>query len=303
LKFKEKIIDFIVSILLVIVFILFLSGIRVVQQQNVAIVERFGEYSRSLTAGLNWVFPMVDKIVEVVNLRIQEIKSEVQVKTIDNMFVELPVNIMVVPEANRAADSFYKLQDPNRQIKSWVLNAVRSTASEMKFEDLFTDRAHIVTQIKKELDEKLKSYGYHVEDVLVDQPSVTDDVKHAFNRVLAAKREAESAMQEGEAAKIKAVALANAEAESQRIRSQGMADARAILAKGLNDSVQEFKNSDISAEHVMSVLVELNRLDVLRDVGQKGNTILMNLGDSKEAKLDALVGLTSKKGVKKPNEV
>lgn len=270
-----------------------LSGIRIVSHQQKAIVERFGKYSRTLSSGFNWVIPGIEHIKAQISLRIHEIKSVVEVKTSDNQFVSLPVSIMIVPGED-VADAFYKLDKPSEQIRTWVLNSVRSIANNMSLEELFSDKEHIVNEVRKVISTKISGYGYKIEAVLVDQPSVSPEVQHSFNRVVAAKREAEAATQEGLAAKIKAIAVAEAEAESMRIRAKGMSDARAALAQGMSESARVLSTQGISYDKVIETLVELNRLDTLREVGNAGNTILVDLGSSKD-KSDALLTLLAKK--------
>lgn len=261
-----------------------LSSIKVVKQQEVAIVEILGKYSRNLGPGLHFIIPIIEQIRSKVNMKIQEIGAEVEVKTKDNMFVHLPVLIQLSPNPENVEDAFYKLQNPEEQITSWILNSVRSIASNMALEELFSDKEHIVSEVKTVLVKKLNSFGYQIDGVLVDQPSLPEEIQRSFNRVIGAKREAEAATQEGEAIKIKAVAKATAEAESQRVRAKGMADARAILAKGLTESVGELEKNNINAEKAVETLVELNRLDVIREAGNKGNTILFDMNSNNENK-------------------
>ena len=261
-----------------------LSSIKVVKQQEVAIVEILGKYSRNLGPGLHFIIPIIEQIRSKVNMKIQEIGAEVEVKTKDNMFVHLPVLIQLSPNPENVEDAFYKLQNPEEQITSWILNSLRSIASNMVLEELFSDKEHIVSEVKTVLVKKLNSFGYQIDGVLVDQPSLPEEIQRSFNRVIGAKREAEAATQEGEAIKIKAVAQATAEAESQRVRAKGMADARAILAKGLTESVGELEKNNINAEKAVETLVELNRLDVIREAGNKGNTILFDMNSNNENK-------------------
>lgn len=285
--------EFFLIVLLAAIFI-GIGGIRIIKQQDVAIVETFGKYSRTLDAGINWIIPVIQRVSHTVSIRIHEIRASVEVKTSDNMFVQLPVSIMIVPDSQNVANAYYKLQNPNEQVKTWVLNSVRSIASNMTLQDLFSDKEHIVTQVREVISSKLTGYGYNIEAVLVDQPTVSDEVQRSFNRVVAAKRETEAATQEGEAIKIRAIALAEAEAQSQRVRAKGMADAREILAKGLSDSVKILETNDINIEQVVNTLVELNRLDVMREVGNKGNMILMDMSSKDNPISSATLALLAK---------
>lgn len=285
--------EFILIVLLGL-FLIGIGGIRIIKQQDVAIVETFGKYSRTLDAGINWIIPVIQRVSHTVSIRIHEIRASVEVKTSDNMFVQLPVSIMIVPDSQNVANAYYKLQNPNEQVKTWVLNSVRSIASNMTLQDLFSDKEHIVTQVREVISIKLTGYGYNIEAVLVDQPTVSDEVQRSFNRVVAAKRETEAATQEGEAIKIRAIALAEAEAQSQRVRAKGMADAREILAKGLSDSVKILETNDINIDQVVNTLVELNRLDVMREVGNKGNMILMDMSSKGDPISSATLALLAK---------
>ena len=274
-------------------------GIRIVKQQDVGIVETFVKFSRTINPGLNWIVPVIQRVRSIVSLQIVEIKTQVEIKTTDNMFVDLPVSIMTSPDVNNVEKAFYKLRSPEEQIPTFVLDAVRSVASGMKLQDLFSDRQKIAEEVKGVVADKLRGYGYQIDGVLVNQPNVPAAVQTSFNRVIAAEREAEAATKEGAAAKIKAEALAEAEANSQRIRAKGMADARETLARGLSESVTLLEGKEVSPDKVVEILVELNRLDVIRDVGQRGNTMIFDVANKSVNMESALLKLLQKHDDKK----
>lgn len=251
--------------------------IRIVQQQTVKVVETFGKFARTLEPGLNFIFVPFQSIAGAVDLRIIEVRSEVNIKTKDNVFVELPVNIQLRVDPAKVSEAFYKLADPHTQISTWVLNAIRSISSNMLLEDMFQDRTKIVSEVTSQLADKLSGYGYILEAVLIDQPTVSGPVQESFNRVVAAKRLAEAAEQEGKAEKIRLVAVAEAEAEAQRQRAKGLADARQTLAEGIVASMVKFEEKGVTAVEAINTLTEVNRIDALREVGKHGNTILVDL--------------------------
>ena len=259
-------------------FFIGVSGIRVIKQQSVAVVETLGKFSSTLSPGLNWIFFPFQRVAAVLELRIIEIKNEISVKTQDNQFVELPVSIMVKVNANKVSDAFYQLKNPQEQISTWVLNSIRAISAKMSLDALYLDRTNIVDEVQNLLAVKLDSYGYILETVLVDQPTLTKDVQHSFNRVIAAKREQEAAIQEASAQKIKIVANAEAEAEAQKKRAQGLAESREILARGLAESLKTLENK-VESKEAIEVLLATNRIDALRDVAKSGNLILADLSD------------------------
>ncbi|HMY39510.1 MAG TPA: SPFH domain-containing protein [Marinagarivorans sp.] len=114
-----------------------LAGVRIVEQQSVVIVQFLGRYSCTLEAGINWIFVPFQLNAGRLSLKIESVPATVEVKTSDNMFVSLPVNLMIQVEPQNAKDAFYKLQKPHEQVRAWVLNTVRSIAAGMTLEEKF----------------------------------------------------------------------------------------------------------------------------------------------------------------------
>lgn len=270
-----------------------LAGVRIVEQQSVVIVQFLGRYSCTLEAGINWIFVPFQLSAGRLSLKIESVPATVEVKTSDNMFVSLPVNLMIQVEPQNARDAFYKLQKPHEQVRAWVLNTVRSIAAGMTLEEMFNDRERVVNEVRGLLTAKLSEFGYRLEGVLIDQPMVSAEVQSSFNRVVAATREKEAALQEGEAIKIRIVKQAEAEADAQRERAKGLADSRRILAAGLQESLSGF--ATIPQNTALALLIETNRIDALRESSKHGNLILMDLGKADGAQ-KALIPLL--KGLK-----
>jgi regulator of protease activity HflC (stomatin/prohibitin superfamily) len=268
--------EILIVLFALLVFIL-VAGVRVVNQQTAVIVERFGKYSRTLQAGLNLIIPIIDISVAKIDLRVNEIKSEVEVKTSDNMFVKLPINIMLQIREDSVANAHYKLSQPKEQISTWVLNTIRATTSSMKLQNLFEDREKIAREVQEELKEKMASFGYEIISVLVDQPSVSAEVQASFNRVVASEREKEAATQEAEAKRIRIVGEAKAEAESQLLRAQGLSEARRILAGSISEAVELAKEKGVSEKDILYLLIETNRLDTIKYAAEHGKLVVMDV--------------------------
>lgn len=269
------------TILLIIIAYVVFSCIKIVKQQTAVIVESFGKYHTTLGPGLHFLIPIVHTIRSVLDLRIQEIKSEVDVKTQDNAFVKLPIALQISIDPDNADSAFYKLNNPAPQITSWILNSVRSTTAQMNFQDLYNDKEHLITEVRNLLVTKLKSFGYNIEGILIDQPKIEKDMEHSFNRIITAKREAEAATEEAKATVIREVGIAEAEAQSQRVKAQGMADSREILAKGLAESIARLEGQNIDPELSVTTLLQLNRFDTIKDAASHGNTIIFDISDNK----------------------
>ena len=130
-------------IILVIAFIL--SGFFVVQQQTNAIVERFGKFNRIAKPGLNWRIPLVDRIVGRVNLRIQQLDVQVETKTKDNVFVKIVVSVQYYASPENVYKAFYLLNNPERQITSFVFDVVRARVPSLLLDEVFEKRTKLPT--------------------------------------------------------------------------------------------------------------------------------------------------------------
>lgn len=252
------------------------SGIQVVKQQSVRIVETLGKYSYTLQPGLKLVIPIIQKVAAELDMRIRQVDTEVELKTNDNMFVKLPVSIMLHIDPSNAAAAFYKLGEPVSSIKTWVLATLRAECSDMTLAQLYSDRTRLMDAVQKDLKQRFASYGYILVDVLVDQPTLSAEVQSSFNKVVTSTREREAAEQEAEAKKIRILGEARAESESQSLRAEGLANARRILAKSLAESVEIAKGSGVSEQDVLHLLLETNRLDTIKYASEHGKLIVMD---------------------------
>jgi len=107
-------------------------------------------------------------------------------------------------------------------------------------------------------------------------------VKAAMNEINEAQRLRVAANERGEAEKILKVKRAEADAESNRLQGQGMADQRKALIDGLKTSIEDFQKSitGMDAMEVMNVVMITQYLDTIRDLGASSNmnTILLPHG-------------------------
>lgn len=278
------------AFLLFCVFSILVSSIKIVRQQTVQLVETLGKYSRTLGPGLNFILPFpFSRTVKIIDLRIQEIKRGIEVKTSDNMFVGIPVTIMYQVDEERAAEAFYKLDNPASQIERWVLNTIRAKAADMTLEELFKDRSMIADEVTAALAVKLKDFGFRINATLIDQPMVPEDIQHAFNRVIASRREKEAAEQEAAANKIRTVANAQAEAEAQIERAKGLGVARETIAKSYANSMDIIKNSGGDPKQAMDLLLAVNRLDALREIGSHKNLVIVDLNHHEGGSADQAI--------------
>ena len=269
-----------------------------VEQQTTAIIQRLGKFSRTAKPGLNLIFPFLEKVAGKVNLRVRQLDVEVETKTLDNVFVKVMVSVQYYVLPEKIFEAFYKLDDPEMQIKSFVFDVVRARVPKIKLDDVFEKKDEIADVVKSELSQVMDDFGYGIVKALVTDIDPDAKVKQAMNEINAAQRLRVASTERGEAEKILQVKAAEAEAESKALSGKGIADQRRAIIEGLRESVTEYQQSIHGASHqdVMALILMTQYFDTLKEIGlnSRANTILIphspgHLGDLTTQIRDAMI--------------
>lgn len=269
-----------------------LASFFTVTQETAAIVERLGKFHSVRHAGLHLKIPFIDQISKRLNLRIQQLDVMIDTKTLDNVFIKMKVSVQYQVIRTQVSDAYYRLENPQDQITSYVFDVVRAEVPKLKLDDVFVKKDDIAIAVKGELQEAMQSYGYDIIKALVTDIDPDEQVKHAMNRINAAEREKTAAEYESEAQRIRIVAVAKAEAESKKLQGQGIADQRREIAKGLEESVKMLNNVQIDAHEASALIVVTQHYDTLQSIGanNRSNLILMpNTATAASSMLNDLV--------------
>ncbi|HEL1614112.1 TPA: SPFH domain-containing protein [Streptococcus suis] len=267
---------------ILIALILIASGLYVVKQQTVAIIERFGKYQKTSTSGINFKIPFgVDVIAARIQLRMLQSEIVVETKTQDNVFVTMNVATQYRVNENNVTDAYYKLMHPEAQIKSYIEDALRSSVPKLTLDELFEKKDEIALEVQKQVAEEMSTYGYVIVKTLITKVEPDAEVKQSMNEINAAQRKRVAAQELAEADKIKIVTAAEAEAEKDRLHGVGIAQQRKAIVDGLADSIRELKESNVSLseEQIMSILLTNQYLDTLNNFAQGGNQTIFLPGN------------------------
>ena len=256
-----------------------LGSFFTVETAQVAIVQRLGKFARVAGPGLNWKTPYLEMVVRRLSLKVQQFDVQVETKTQDNVFVQIPVSIQykIMPDAVEAA--YYKLSDPVKQIESMVYNVVLGHVPKMKLDDTFLNQSDIAGDLRDSLDASMREYGYSIVKVLISDIVPDQKVKAAMNDINAAQREREATVSRAETNKMLLVKQAEAEAESKRLQGEGIANQRKAIITGLKDSVEDFAKTvpGSTPQDVMQLVLMTQYFDTLKDIAANdhSNTILV----------------------------
>lgn len=265
-------------VVVVVALILLPATFFTVQQQTTAIVERFGKYLRTAAPGLGVKIPFIDTIAQRVSLRVQQLIVDVETKTKDNVFVGLSVAVQYRVVPGSEADSYYKLQNHEEQITSYVLDVVRAKVPNMNLDEVFEKKDDIGVAVKTELDESMRIYGFEIPNALVTDVNPADNVKAAMNEIQTQQRLQVAAAAKGEANKVLVVKAAEAEAESKRLQGEGIAQQRRAIVDGLRESIAAFtdKVGGVNEHEVLNLVLVTQYFDTLKEIGvSSGSKVIL----------------------------
>ncbi|MDX2082385.1 MAG: SPFH domain-containing protein [Rickettsiales bacterium] len=284
----------IAAFILVILVIAFFS-FYTVQQQSAVVIQRFGKFSRISNPGLNVLIPFIERVAGVVNLRVDQLDVKVETKTEDNVFLHVLVSVQFFVQPNRVYEAFYKLQDPERQITSFVFDVVRARVPKIKLDDVFAKKDEIAIAVKEELEEVMSDFGYGIVKTLVTDIDPDKKVKESMNEINAAQRMRVAANEKGEADRILKVKAAEAEAQSKALQGKGMADQRKAIILGLKESVSDFKESlpNTTEQDVLNLVLVTQYFDTIKDLGQGSNNNTIMIPHSPSAVSDIMQQITN----------
>lgn len=263
-----------------------------VEQQEVAVIERFGKFLRLARPGLHARIPIIDRIATRMSLQVQQLELHLDTKTKDNVFVDFQVAVQYKVDPAAVQDAWYLLYDPEAQMEAFTSDVVRSKLPSLDLDSAYADVEEMAAAIERTLRERMKEYGYMVVKALVLNINPANEVKEAMNRINASRRNQEAAIAQGEADKILVVKRAEAEAESKRLQGEGVAAQRKAIIGGLRDSVSKFaKETGVDPEEAMQLVTLTGYTDMLRDVASSSSTNTLLLPPAPSGMSDMIAAL------------
>lgn len=271
-----------IIIVVVILFAGLATSVFFVQPKQVATVTRFGRFVRAGRSGLNFRIPF---FIEQVDMRLstallQEVET-VRVKSLDNAYVDMPVQVFYqVSEASNKSvyEAAYNLENPAKQILQLAAKEVRSHATSMNLDALFQDKEAIEVRVKTDLEAFVSGNGYVIQNVLVDEPTPSEEVQRASNDVIASLRLQDAATAKAEALRIERVGEAKADAQALQERASAFAESRETIARGMVKAAETMRDKvkGLADSDIIQVLEGVDWRDALISCSKGPGTVIID---------------------------
>ncbi|MCD2451712.1 FtsH protease activity modulator HflK [Methylicorpusculum oleiharenae] len=285
-----------------------LSGFYIVDEGNHGVVTRFGKFTDTTQAGLNWHMPAPIEQVQIVNVKQQRfievgyrsggaqqtlgsVPREALMLTKDENIVD--VRLAVQYQVKDAKQFLFNVANPSETLKQVTESAERGVIGSSNMDFVLTEgRSEIVAQIGKEIQEVMDAYqsGIQITSVNLQDAQPPEPVQGAFEDAIKAREDQQRLINEAQAYSNDVVpkargAAARKSQEAEGYKEQVIAQAEGEATRFTNLLVEYKKAPDITRrrlyiETIESVLSKTNT--VMIDV--KGGNNLLYLPIDKLAK-------------------
>jgi len=219
-----------------------IGSVKIINEGDAGIVERLGQYRRTLKPGLNFVIPVVDTVIES-NLREQMLDIEPQSAiTQDN--VSLKVDAVIFWRILDAHKALYAIDGLEAALENLVITTLRSEIGSLNLKETFSNRNKINQRLLDDLDEATESWGVKVVRVEVQEitPSTTMKESLELERAAESKKKATLSETEGVVKSIQQISEAlrsqpNAQMVLNYLMLQRYVDSNVKLGESTNSKI------------------------------------------------------------------
>ncbi|MFY1831241.1 slipin family protein [Myxococcus fulvus] len=170
-----------------VIFLLFLSGVRIVNEYQNGVVFRLGRYVGLKRAGFRWLIPFVERMV-IIDLRTvaRDVPPQ-DVITRDNVSVK--VNAVVYFRVIQADKAVLQVEDYLYATSQLAQTTLRAILGQVELDQLLTERERINREIQQVLDAHTDPWGIKVSNVEVKHIDLPLEMQRAIARQAEAERE------------------------------------------------------------------------------------------------------------------
>lgn len=261
---------YVVIVIAFIVIIFALAGLLVVPQSETRVIERLGKFHKVLPAGLNIIWPIIDrpkvittrKVVEgyqgrqvvrmsetaKIDLREQVYDFPKQnVITKDNVTTE--INALLYFQIVDPVKSVYEIDNLPNAIEKLTQTTLRNVIGELELDETLTSRDTINAKLRTVLDDATNKWGVKVNRVELQDITPPETVRQAMEKQMQAERnrraeilkaegEKQSAILNSEGEKTSAINKAEAVKQSTLLEAEGVAKAKIMQAEAEAQAIQ-----------------------------------------------------------------
>ena len=241
-------------VILILAGIFIVQSIKVVPQQNAWVVERLGKYLGTLTPGLNFLIPFVDRVAYKHSLKEipLDVPSQVCI-TRDN--TQLQVDGILYFQVTDAMRASYGSSNYIVAVTQLAQTSLRSVIGKLELDKTFEERNIINAQVVAAIDEAALNWGVKVLRYEIKDLTPPKEILHAMQSQITAEREKRALIAASEGRKQEQINIATGEREAYIARSEGEKQAAINNAQGEASAILAVAEANARAIEVVALAI------------------------------------------------
>ena len=277
-----------ISIIIAVIAVIFVvRSLKIVPQQNAWVVERLGKFDRTLTPGLKFVIPFVERVAYKHSLKEVplDVPSQVCI-TKDN--TQLQVDGILYFQVTDPMRASYGSSDYLVAITQLAQTTLRSVIGKMELDKTFEERDLINASVVNALDEAAMTWGVKVLRYEIKDLTPPAAILHAMQAQITAEREKRALIAASEGRRQEQINIATGEREAFIARSEGEKQAEINTAQGEAAAIVAVAEATASAirqvaaairepggEQAVQLKVAEKAVEAYAQLAQKNNTMIV----------------------------
>ncbi|MBF0676518.1 MULTISPECIES: FtsH protease activity modulator HflK [unclassified Pseudomonas] len=249
------------------------SAIYVVDEQEQAVVLRFGKYYETVGPGLNMYFPPMDRKFQENVTRERAYSKQGQMLTEDENIVEVPLTVQY--KITNLQDFVLNVDQPEVSLQHATDSALRHVVGSTNMDQVLTEgRELMATETRERLQRFLDNYGtgITVTQVNVQSAAAPKEVQEAFDDVIRAREDEQREKNQAETYANGVIPEARGQAQRIIEEANGYRDAVVSRAEGEAD---RFSKLLVEYRKAPEVTRERLYLDTLQEVFANTSKVLV----------------------------
>ena len=241
-------------VILILAGIFIVQSIKVVPQQNAWVVERLGKYNGTLTPGLNFLIPFVDRVAYKHSLKEipLDVPSQVCI-TRDN--TQLQVDGILYFQVTDAMRASYGSSNYIVAVTQLAQTSLRSVIGKLELDKTFEERNIINAQVVAAIDEAALNWGVKVLRYEITDLTPPAEILRSMQAQITAEREKRALIAASEGRKQEQINIATGEREAFIARSEGEKQAAINNAQGEASAILAVAEANARAIEVVAIAI------------------------------------------------
>ena len=255
------------------------SAIYVVDEQEQAVVLRFGKYHETVGPGLNIYFPPIDRKFQENVTRERAYSKQGAMLTEDENIIEVPLTVQY--RVTSLQDFVLNVDQPEVSLQHATDSAVRHVVGSTEMDQVLTEgRELMATEVRERLQRFLDNYrtGITITQVNIQSAAAPREVQEAFDDVIRAREDEQREKNQAESYANGVIPEARGQAQRMLEEANGYRDEVIARAQGEADRftklVAEYRKApEITRERLyidtmQEVMSNTSKVLVTGDKGQ-----------------------------------